>query len=369
MFDVRQLETLRDNDLVVRSALEVHEAQTSRVEADADGVRLWFESAARLSRSPEALASAFFFPSLKLDRRLAVEGDLCLDFVMNLGEVRRIAKLWWGFDGGRFAPATRGSVKPMVAGRYPVRTGPEHTGMFFTGGVDSFFTLRRRIGAVRTLVSVEGFDIPLADEPRLAATRALLTRAADDLGLDLVTVRTNMREHPTFAAVDWGISHIAALASVGHSLAHRLSTLFVASSDVPPPWGSHPYLDALWSSSRLTLVNDGAETSRLDKVRAIADWPVVHRTLKVCWENRAASLNCGLCEKCVRTQVQFAAAGCENAVKTFPEGDLADRVDALPFTTGELLKQWRDLRPHLGSPRLQAAAAALIMRSEQRRAA
>jgi hypothetical protein len=44
-------------------------------------------------------------------------------------------------------------------------------------------------------------------------------------------------------------------------------------------------------------------------VLAIAEDPVAHVTLRVCWLNPDQSNNCGRCEKCLRTMTSLAAAG------------------------------------------------------------
>lgn len=67
-------------------------------------------------------------------------------------------------------------------------------------------------------------------------------------------------------------------------------------------------LDRCWSSGAVTVATGSPGVPRLEKVAAIANEPLVHSHLRVCRENRSAALNCGECEKCVRTQVQLAVA-------------------------------------------------------------
>jgi hypothetical protein len=328
-----------------------------RVTARIDGQDLWFESdTAPLNANNETWVSALYFTAMKSNRPLVIRGELDSAFTANLAAIRRLALSWWGFQGGRIMMA------PGIA------TAPERpaaSGIFFTGGVDSFYSLARRIDEVRYLINVEGFDIQLSDAARLGKNRALIDGIADELGLEVIRVRTNLREHAAFTRLNWEITHVAALAAVGHLLTPVLSTIYVASSDVPPPWGSHPDLDVLWSSSLLSIENDGASAARLDKVEAIRDWPLVHRALKVCWENRSEDLNCGCCEKCVRTQAQFFAAGLIDPLPAFPSGDLVQRVEALPLAKHDLWKQWSDIAVKTHSDALRQAIQALLNRSAQ----
>ena len=57
------------------------------------------------------------------------------------------------------------------------------------------------------------------------------------------------------------------------------------------------------------LTPDGLDTRRIDKTITIAGWPLAMTNLRVCWENRRGALNCGDCEKCLRTLVGLRLAG------------------------------------------------------------
>ncbi|OFW72699.1 MAG: hypothetical protein A2W02_04680 [Alphaproteobacteria bacterium RBG_16_64_48] len=51
--------------------------------------------------------------------------------------------------------------------------------------------------------------------------------------------------------------------------------------------------------------------TRCDKVAAIAQVPALRDRLRVCWEGADKSKNCGECEKCRRTYLNFLATGSE----------------------------------------------------------
>lgn len=192
--------------------------------------------------------------------------------------------------------------------------------LFFTGGVDSFYALHQEIAQIQVLINVEGFDVSLHDTVRLKKTRKLVQNVGDALGLAVVFVKTNIRSHPDFKRLDWGKhTHIAALAMVAHSLQNNASIFCIAGTGFPLglPWGSHPLVDPLWGSGNLDIVTSDA--SRLEKVRAIANWPLVHSYLKVCWENKSTKENCGHCEKCLRTETAFAVLGQDHKLKVFPK--------------------------------------------------
>lgn len=75
------------------------------------------------------------------------------------------------------------------------------------------------------------------------------------------------------------------------------------------PWGSNPITDRMLSTDSFQLIHDGAGYSRTEKVREIAEWPEVQNYLRVCWEGQELDRNCGRCEKCVRTVLNFRALG------------------------------------------------------------
>jgi len=85
--------------------------------------------------------------------------------------------------------------------------------------------------------------------------------------------------------------------------------------DSPVPiWGSTPATDYLLSGRGFSIVHDGAGFSRTEKVKSLARNASARRSIKVCWEGAHQGRNCGVCEKCIRTKLNFLAVGV-----TFPE--------------------------------------------------
>ena len=62
----------------------------------------------------------------------------------------------------------------------------------------------------------------------------------------------------------------------------------------------------------MAIVHDGAGFSRTEKVALIATDALASKTIKVCWEGKDTYENCGVCEKCIRTRLNFAAVGITN---------------------------------------------------------
>lgn len=186
------------------------------------------------------------------------------------------------------------------------------TASFFSGGVDSFYSALKHTQDIDALILVHGFDIPLSNiELRGKASRNV-GLAAQFLGKPLIEIETNSREL-TDRYVSW-IYHqfgpaLGAVALLLGGVAERVVIPASESYANLDPCGSHPLLDPWWSTEEIEIIHDGAEASRNDKVALIAQHLSLLPMLRVCWENRDNSYNCGRCEKCIRTMIHLEAAG------------------------------------------------------------
>ena len=294
-----------------------------RLEADIAGEPLWFEtSEAALACSPEAFASAAFLPAMASGRALSSAAPLSAAWQGGARRVAAAARTIWGWPEVEVAAAVSVALpEPIPA-----------TALAFSLGADSFHTLLTRPGHIAYLVRVEGYEIP-ADDPRCPAIRDHVREVAAAVSASPVFVRTNFRTHRLSSLIAWNDSHGGLLAAVGHALAVTAGR-FVISSSYPardlPPWGSRIDLDPHWSSERLTVEHFGAEQYRSEKLREIAADALMRAHLRVCNVDRSKTLNCGSCEKCIRTQIVLLTAGAPDDGEIFPMGrSLAARIDAL----------------------------------------
>jgi hypothetical protein len=192
-------------------------------------------------------------------------------------------------------------------------------GMFFSAGVDSYYTLLKHEQSVSSLVFVTGFDIPLHKQELAERVQQTLRHTAGALTKKLIVVETNLR---TFCDdfVNWRMYHGAALASVAHLTGQAVGRMYLGATHTYAdlfPCGSHPLLDPLWSSDAVEIVHDGCEATRFQKVARLAQSPVALQTLRVCYRNKGTELNCGRCEKCLRTMTSLYALGVLEQCTTF----------------------------------------------------
>ncbi len=210
------------------------------------------------------------------------------------------------------------------------------------------------------LVYVQGFDVPLSDADRSAAVLRVDRQVARACGLSLHSVKSNLRSHPHYKRATWLMLYGGALASVGHVLQAHCGS-FVLSGWGRPTHplvrGSHPEMEPGWSSSVVAIRHHGETYTRTDKVQRVAAWPLCQQHLRVCWEHRSDDLNCGECEKCVRTQLELLAAGRLGSFGTFPSGLLVDRIDGVPGITAPHMIIYRGLLERLDEKDIEAREA------------
>lgn len=350
-------------------AVRSRQVTDRRVEAEVDGIPVWVAcDDVGLTDVPEAWGSAFALPSARAGYGLDFDVPVDPSWAVTAQQNIQTTASWWGGTPQPTWTSPSHRLPRWLHRRRPLAPG---TGLCFTGGVDSFFSLLRHEQRPTCLVYVVGFDVPVEDRERAERVIALVRDVARDQRTPALIVRTDLREHPRFASISWEHTHGAALAAIGHLLAGTISTLVIPPSygvDRLVPWGSHPELDASWSvPGRLDVVHGDASGHRLDRVMAIAHDPLVHRHLRVCWQNVGSDLNCGSCEKCVRTMAMLAAAGTLDSCATFPgRAELPRRIDAMASLPPGTVPMWQDLLEVGLRPEEQAAIEALVARSSAR---
>jgi hypothetical protein len=88
-------------------------------------------------------------------------------------------------------------------------------------------------------------------------------------------------------------------------------------------------LDPFYSSYEVRIRHDGAALSRFEKTRLLADWDIGLQHIRVCNltdQYQADRLNCGQCEKCIRTMVALLALGVLDKTGAFPPTRLSEEL-------------------------------------------
>jgi hypothetical protein len=317
-----------------------------RIHGAGDPFDLWFRvRGARPQMEPEALVSAVLPVAMGLGEDIDL-GGLRLDpaFAAGTGTWQEAFATWYP---DRLRPVDLGSHRSRRGGNRAAGVG-----CFFTGGVDSFHSVLANRERLTHLVFVHGFDVPLEGLPALRAdVTEHVQAAALELGLSLIEVETNLHDFSDTRQSPWGTTyHGVALATVAHLLSGVLGEVLIGATHAYAdlfPYGSHPLTDPLLSSSGLRLVHHGCEADRVEKVIACAASPVALRHLRVCWENRDGTYNCGTCKKCLRTMIALEIAGNLEGCATLPHVIGLDQVRALPLGDVNTLARHAELIAHL----------------------
>jgi hypothetical protein len=274
-----------------------------------------------LAQTGDAFLAALLLPAMALGEELVIGGPVSPRLLRSARTVMDIYATWWG-DRYQRVPV-RCVTATQDAGASAA--GASAAGLYFTGGVDSYYSLLKDVGLAADPAHEPVTHLLFANFERchgVAYTRLLdrLRRAAQETSRQLVVIDTNVRSLTKRVAY-WPDYHGAALASVALALGGMLGRCLIAASDDYrhlPPLGSHPVLDHLWSTEKVEIVHDGAESSRAGKVALqIARSKLALETLTVCWRSEPAN-NCGVCEKCLRTMVALELAGVLGQCTTLP---------------------------------------------------
>ncbi len=311
-------------------------------------------------REPSAdafLTACFPLAAVHGEARVRIEGRPCPMLVDGL----RTVHAWWVSWGGMPTPAPE--IEALGRGHGEAAPEPRHAVACLSGGVDGLHMLMRNRqlyreydpAYIREALFIHGFDIgKRARDPENERYQIALRRLepiAAEVGLRLIPCRTNLRHLPTKPDF-WTHRHnVAALAAVGHFATWGSTRLFIAGAYYlanPVPMGSHPAVDGLFSSQRLTVLHEGARFTRVDKVRNLAKWPSALAALRVCPANVGNEPNCGVCEKCLGTRLELYAAGVEETAVFGPSLTPAELWEkAVPVPSGHRALRYADLLPVL----------------------
>jgi hypothetical protein len=243
---------------------------------------------------------------------IQAEGAISSSLLRNIEQFQEIWTAW----RPRFYRRVDISCSSEIAGLRP--PGAAREGVFaYSGGIDGVYTLLshlhqahgRRNVAPRVALMVHGFDLPLEDREAFEVAAQATKQTVGRLGIPLTIVRTDWRK----MSVDWGADYVAGLASCLHQFAPAANVgAFGAGDDcnrLRPPWGSNPITNPLLSSDRFELCTEGLALGRTARLEFINRFPEVAGSLRVCWEGPMTGRNCGQCEKCIRTKLNFMALG------------------------------------------------------------
>ncbi len=287
---------------------------------DCDVGQLWFEVDSRhehlLSDRADHVAVSLLMPAMQAGHDVHIGGVVTDELHHRLnGDLQAVVRLV--HPTYRHVNISADQVAPAHPRREGVATG-------FSAGVDSFAVLAEYLHDASTpqhlrlthlLNNNVGSHGPGGEalwRKRLVGVR----RVADELGLPVVAVNSNLDQHyPWTGFVE---SHTVRNAAVAHLLGGGIGRFYYASAvhyrDVHAYRGAGiAYVDPitlpLLSTGALALSSEGSAQTRVAKTLAAIGTPWA-RHLDVCIDFDAGREgNCSRCWKCVRTMFTLEVAG------------------------------------------------------------
>jgi hypothetical protein len=288
------------------------------------------------------------------EKRVAIDATICPELKAGLTDAIRLLQFWWT---GKPRPAV--TIEARGTGTSKPQTIPG-AAFCFTGGIDSLTVLRsnrmdflpHHAGYLRDGVLVFGLEVQRLDAFEHVAD--VLRRCATAAGISMVPVYTNIQDLDK----DWTFwqneFEAAVLASVGHALHTRIASLSIGASfdyTTLHPHGSHPLLDPNYGASDLRIRHEGIWLTRLQKTALLAKWPLALKALHVCnhYETyRPGLINCGTCEKCLRTLTALLVVGVLDDAVTFARRDVTPELIAAHASLNDTSAPfWNELLPPL----------------------
>jgi hypothetical protein len=229
----------------------------------------------------------------------------------------------------------------------PASTTATGTAAYFSRGVDSMFEAAldtRARPPLTHLVFLDGIE-PRHSPPVAAGEIEAASAAAELLGIPLSVVRTNAHAL-TDHARDWADVHGCVLAALATSLGGEIGEVVIPSTDsyaTLVPYGSHPLLDPLLSTSAITVRHGDLSAGRAGKVAALAaQRPDLLPYLKVCFAEDRVD-NCGRCGKCIITMAALMGVGALDAATGFPGSIDLDQLRAFRPSPLQSRQHWIDV--------------------------
>jgi len=316
------------------------------IEAGSERHRVSFRSDTPVVPATDGALAATLMPAMSRRGPLRLETPVSAKILRNQREFQAIQRLW----SSRWPNEAHPLLEIEVSAPSRVAEGPRERGRvatFFSGGVDSWAAILAN-PEVTDLIFVRGLDLvpgwpqhrELADE-----VEARLQASAPKLGLPLHVVRTDVRafSDPILRWESFCPSVQSAIALFFEPLFERVMIASDSDYGRQAQVGASWQIDHLWSSEGLTVEDWGGRCGRVERIRQIADHPLVQETLRVCWMNPDGAYNCGRCGKCLATMIGLEAIGARGKIRTFPaELDLGHLRDYRILTPLQLAL-WEDV--------------------------
>ncbi len=212
---------------------------------------------------------------------------------------------------------------------------PIRSSMFFSGGVDSLDTLCTNFDKNPLLIMIWGSDIWLEDIKGWNTAKQNMDKISKKLKKNKTYIKSNFRKtinelklnevYEEQLGDNWwhGVEHGMAL--LGHIaplvIKYKIAVHYIpgtfSNNDKDVKCASYPTIDENFKVANCSVIHDGFNYTRLDKVKNIVSFSKDNKTgikFRTCYKERDDKMNCCDCEKCFRTIMELVSIG-ENPEK------------------------------------------------------
>jgi hypothetical protein len=285
----------------------------------------FFSSATKsLRQSGDALFCLGILPAMELGVDLVIDDPVDAQLLDNADAIQGLIVAWYPW-------AHRIKIIAEIChSKYPSRNG---RGLFYSGGVDSSYSLATIAQRLDALVTIIGVDKGIDTKKHASILKSNLDHIASEFDLEPIIVETNIRE-VSDRLIGWLEYYGSVLAAVRHMLADHLEHQTIAASDFEVsktrPVGSHPELDPLFGTKNAPIEHHGL-IDRFAKIQKVAENDRLLESTKVCYKS---SINCGVCPKCTYVMESLDVIGKFDRAASFPRDKLGHGTIALFHDAG-----------------------------------
>jgi hypothetical protein len=261
----------------------------------------------------EAFLALALLPAMKMRAGvIETDGIISQRFLDGIERIQQVFRSWKPSYG--HIELRNVQVQPRL------RNQSGKKGVFFSAGLDSYYSFLAHLEEIAAFIHLDGFDSPLQEQSIRKKMAENCRYIGQQFGKQAIILETNARQFVE-NYVSWSFSHGSVIGSAGLLLMPEYERLYVAGAGLPAdrdPFGSHPDLDPNWSTEILEFIHE-ADTDKIEKCHLIGQYDIALRTLHVCLRYPEQGLNCGECEKCLRSQVYLQAVSAADRCLAFPQ--------------------------------------------------
>ena len=281
-----------------------------KVFSDTDCIEIYNVSDYKANLNKSDFAAWLFLPiAMSLGRDIVVDGVGSFETVKNF---RILSEIWESWDLDRFS-----SVDVSFKKNEDYVTKNEGKSLaFYSGGVDSTYSLLKQNSKKDALLTVHGMDYRYNDDDRFEKLKRKTDSFAKLVGNDRIFVTSNVYDIYGKYKINTRqshASHIFALAGLSFLFSEQFNDIVISSDYrldqqyLVHPWGSNSATNKYFSDGCTKLITLDDDVTRSEKLPLLVNNEIALHSLSFCVDYSHRPENCGVCSKCMRTKLMFQA--------------------------------------------------------------